>query len=58
MTSIQTSVCIVGGGPAGLLLGLLLAKIGAPVAKLLPGRLGAMARMGLAARRSVLGPHS
>ena len=26
MTSIQTSVCIVGGGPAGLLLGLLLAK--------------------------------
>jgi len=26
MMSIQTSVCIVGGGPAGLLLGLLLAK--------------------------------
>jgi len=26
MTSIRTSVCIVGGGPAGLLLGLLLAK--------------------------------
>jgi 2-polyprenyl-6-methoxyphenol hydroxylase-like FAD-dependent oxidoreductase len=26
MTRIQTSVCIVGGGPAGLLLGLLLAK--------------------------------
>src|SRR5215467_1059061 len=26
MTTIQTSVCIVGGGPAGLLLGLLLAK--------------------------------
>ena len=26
MTTMQTSVCIVGGGPAGLLLGLLLAK--------------------------------
>jgi 2-polyprenyl-6-methoxyphenol hydroxylase-like FAD-dependent oxidoreductase len=31
MTSIQTSVCIVGGGPAGLLLGLLLAKRGVDV---------------------------
>jgi 2-polyprenyl-6-methoxyphenol hydroxylase-like FAD-dependent oxidoreductase len=31
MTSIQTSVCIVGGGPAGLLLGLLLAKRGKDV---------------------------
>jgi len=30
-------------------IGLLLAKIGAPIAKLLPGRLGAMARIGLAA---------
>jgi glycolate oxidase iron-sulfur subunit len=31
-------------------IGLLLARIGAPVARLLPGRLGAMARMGLMAR--------
>lgn len=31
MTSHHTSVCIVGGGPAGLLLGLLLAKRGANV---------------------------
>src|ERR1041384_8266561 len=31
MTDIQTSVCIVGGGPAGLLLGLLLAKRGVDV---------------------------
>src|SRR5258705_7347073 len=31
MTSIRTSVCIVGGGPAGLTLGLLLAKRGADV---------------------------
>jgi len=31
MTSIRTSVCIVGGGPAGLTLGLLLAKRGAGV---------------------------
>src|SRR5262247_2369288 len=31
MTSIRTSVCIVGGGPAGLTLGLLLAKRGANV---------------------------
>src|SRR5262249_20001987 len=31
MTSIQTSVCVVGGGPAGLLLGLLLAKRGVDV---------------------------
>jgi len=30
-------------------IGLLLARIGAPIAKLLPGRLGAMARIGLAA---------
>jgi glycolate oxidase iron-sulfur subunit len=36
--------------PGLVRLGLLLAKIGAPVAKILPGRLGAMARMGLAAR--------
>jgi glycolate oxidase iron-sulfur subunit len=32
--------------------GLLLARLGAPVARLLPGRLGAMARMGLIARPS------
>ena len=31
MTSLSTNVCIVGGGPAGLLLGLLLAKRGADV---------------------------
>ena len=31
MTQLQTSVCIVGGGPAGLLLGLLLAKRGVEV---------------------------
>src|SRR5215475_8458254 len=31
MTSVRTSVCIVGGGPAGLTLGLLLAKRGADV---------------------------
>jgi glycolate oxidase iron-sulfur subunit len=42
--------------PGLVRLGLLLAKIGAPVAKLLPGRLGAMARMGLAARPQ--GPES
>ena len=36
--------------PGLVRLGLLLAKIGAPVVKILPGRLGAMARMGLAAR--------
>ena len=36
--------------PGLVRLGLLFARIGAPVAKLLPGRLGAMARMGLAAR--------
>ena len=35
--------------PGLVRLGLLAAKIGAPAAKLLPGRLGAMARMGLAA---------
>jgi glycolate oxidase iron-sulfur subunit len=32
--------------------GLLLARLGAPIARLLPGRLGAMARMGLIARPS------
>ncbi len=31
MTSVRTSVCVVGGGPAGLMLGLLLAKRGAGV---------------------------
>jgi 2-polyprenyl-6-methoxyphenol hydroxylase-like FAD-dependent oxidoreductase len=31
MTTTRTGACIVGGGPAGLLLGLLLAKRGAPV---------------------------
>jgi 2-polyprenyl-6-methoxyphenol hydroxylase-like FAD-dependent oxidoreductase len=31
MTTVQVSTCIVGGGPAGLLLGLLLAKRGADV---------------------------
>src|SRR5688572_18641090 len=31
MTQLQTHVCIVGGGPAGLLLGLLLAKRGVEV---------------------------
>src|SRR5262245_9972748 len=31
MTSIQTGVCVVGGGPAGLLLGLWLAKRGVDV---------------------------
>lgn len=31
MTSIRTSVCVIGGGPAGLLLGLLLAKRGVDV---------------------------
>jgi glycolate oxidase iron-sulfur subunit len=36
--------------PGLVRLGLLLARIGAPVAKILPGRLGAMARLGLAAR--------
>src|SRR6201996_4599750 len=36
--------------PGLVRLGLLLAKIGAPVVKIMPGRLGAMARMGLAAR--------
>src|SRR5205085_8210880 len=36
--------------PALVRLGLLFARIGAPVAKLLPGKLGAMARIGLAAR--------
>ncbi len=36
--------------PGLVRLGLLLARIGAPIARILPGRLGAMARMGLAAR--------
>jgi glycolate oxidase iron-sulfur subunit len=36
--------------PALVRAGLLLARIGAPVARLLPGRLGAMAKMGLIAR--------
>jgi glycolate oxidase iron-sulfur subunit len=36
--------------PGLVRLGLLFARIGAPVAKLLPGRVGALARMGLAAR--------
>jgi 2-polyprenyl-6-methoxyphenol hydroxylase-like FAD-dependent oxidoreductase len=31
VTEVRTGVCVVGGGPAGLLLGLLLAKRGAPV---------------------------
>src|SRR5258705_12069563 len=31
MTSVRASACIVGGGPAGLMLGLLLAKRGAEV---------------------------
>jgi 2-polyprenyl-6-methoxyphenol hydroxylase-like FAD-dependent oxidoreductase len=31
MASVRTGACIVGGGPAGLMLGLLLAKRGAPV---------------------------
>ncbi|HEY2010290.1 MAG TPA: glycolate oxidase subunit GlcF [Rhizomicrobium sp.] len=35
--------------PGLVRLGLLLARIGAPIVRLLPGRLGAMARMGLAA---------
>ena len=36
MTSVRTSACIVGGGPAGLMLGLLLAKRGADVLVLAP----------------------
>jgi glycolate oxidase iron-sulfur subunit len=36
--------------PALVRIGLLLAKIGAPVAKIMPGKLGAMARIGLAAK--------
>jgi len=36
--------------PSLVRIGLLLARIGAPVARLLPGRLGAMAKMGLMAR--------
>lgn len=31
MTSVRVNTCIVGGGPAGLMLGLLLAKRGADV---------------------------
>jgi glycolate oxidase iron-sulfur subunit len=36
--------------PALVRIGLLLARIGAPVVKLMPGKLGAMARIGLSAR--------
>lgn len=36
--------------PALVRIGLLLARIGAPVAKIMPGKLGAMARIGLAAK--------
>jgi glycolate oxidase iron-sulfur subunit len=36
--------------PALVRIGLLLARIGAPIAAILPGRLGAMARIGLSAR--------
>src|SRR3569623_2649304 len=36
--------------PGLVRIGLLLARIGAPIARLLPGKLGAMARMGLTAR--------
>ncbi|MCP5411279.1 MAG: glycolate oxidase subunit GlcF [Alphaproteobacteria bacterium] len=38
--------------PALVRVGLLMARLGAPVARLLPGRLGAMAKMGLIARPS------
>ncbi|MBN9587890.1 MAG: hypothetical protein BGN85_01615 [Alphaproteobacteria bacterium 64-11] len=38
--------------PALVRIGLLLARLGAPLARLMPGRLGAMAKMGLIARPS------
>jgi len=34
VTQLQTTCCIVGGGPAGIMLGLLLARVGVPVAVL------------------------
>jgi len=44
--------------PALVRIGLLFAKLGAPIARLLPGRLGAMAQIGAAARPSGPEPHS
>jgi glycolate oxidase iron-sulfur subunit len=43
--------------PALVRIGLLLAKLGGPVAKLMPGRLGAMAAIGAAARPQGPEPH-
>jgi glycolate oxidase iron-sulfur subunit len=43
--------------PALVRIGLLLARIGAPVARLLPGRLGAMAAIGASARPRGVEPH-